>query len=161
MRALAFLFLLAWAGGAEAATVCAADAPSSAQDAALLAFARAAGIAYPEAFKNIANYLHADGGRALPRCYLTKRAAEAMGWHRGMDLWQVAPGAAIGGDRFGNRAGFLPHRWDGRYVEADLDYAGGHRGVHRLIYVRGMAEDWLLFVTTDHEMNFRAFEPAQ
>jgi guanyl-specific ribonuclease Sa len=76
----------------------------------------------------------------------------------------VAPGAAIGGDRFGNREARLPSRWNGRYAEADLDYAGGHRGINRLIFVRGMGageEEWLLFVTTDHERNFTAFVPAR
>jgi hypothetical protein len=158
LRALALLFLAA--APCAAAEVCgAAQDITSPQDRALLAFAQRAHLAYPEAFRRIADYLHADGGAALPPCYLTKRAAEARGWRPGGDLWRVLPGAAIGGDRFDNREGRLPHQFNGRYVEADLDYAGGHRGEDRLIYVRGMGERWLIFVTTDHDRSFRAFMP--
>jgi ribonuclease T1 len=155
---LAILLLLAAPSGG--ATICtAASDLSSAQDAALLAFARRARLVDPDAFRRLADYLHDDGGTALPPCYLTKRAAEAQGWRPGRDLWEVAPGAAIGGDRFGNREAALPRAWNGRYVEADLDYAGGHRGIHRLVFVRGMGERWLLFVSTDHEASFLAFAP--
>jgi hypothetical protein len=142
-----------------AAEVCGAAAISSPQDAALLAFARRAHLAYPEAFRGVADYLHDDGGAALPPCYLPKRAAEARGWRPGGDLWRVAPGAAIGGDRFDNREGRLPRAFNGRYVEADLDYAGGHRGADRVIFVRNMGARWLLFVTTDHDRSFLAFVP--
>jgi hypothetical protein len=50
-------------------------------------------------------------------------------------------------------------QWNGRYVEADLDYVGGHRGTDRLIYVRNMGARWLVFVTTDHDRDFSAFVP--
>jgi ribonuclease len=151
---------LVWANTAAAAAVCAiALGLASPQDQALVTFARAAGLTYPAAFRNLADYLHDDGGRALPPCYLTKRAAKADGWRPGQDLWAVAPGAAIGGDRFYNREGRLPRRWNGRYVEADLDYAGGHRGAHRLVFVRSMGEGWLFFVSTDHDRSFAAFAP--
>lgn len=155
------LFLLLAPGGAAAGVCASGTAIASPRDAALVAFARHAGLAYPDAFRALADYLHDNGGTALPSCYLTKRAAEARGWRPGGDLWAVAPGAAIGGDRFANREKRLPRAWDGRYVEADLDYAGGHRGVHRLIYVRGMGGLWLFFVTTDHEASFVAFAPEQ
>jgi hypothetical protein len=134
-----------------------APEPGSAHDAALLAFAAAAGVTHPQAFRNVANAVHATG--RLPSCYVTKAEAEARGWRPGRDLWAVAPGAAIGGDGFGNRERQLPPRWNGGYVEADLDYAGGPRGGHRLVYVRGMGEAWLFFVTTDHYRSFKAFEP--
>jgi hypothetical protein len=159
--ALALFFLVGTADPAPAATICAAATVASPEDGALLAFARRMGLAYPEAFRAIAVYLHGDGGSALPDCYLRKRAAEAKGWHPGADLWLFAPGAAIGGDRFRNREGRLPRRWNGRYVEADLDYAGGHRGTHRLIFVQGMGAQWLFFVSTDHEASFSAFTPAR
>jgi len=133
-------------------------AVSSSQDAALLRFAQKQGIAFPEAFRNIANALHLTG--RLPACYLTKDGAQDKGWHPGLDLWRVAPGAAIGGDRFGNRERLLPSRWNGRYIEADLDYLGRTRGSHRLIFVRDMKEEWLIFVTTDHYRSFTRFEPS-
>jgi hypothetical protein len=160
--AVAVAFLLLWTGAGAAATVCAAGASlSSPQDAALVAFATRVGLRYPEAFRTLADYLHADDGRALPGCYLTKRGAEALGWRPGRDLWAVEPGAAIGGNRFWNREGKLPRRWNGRYVEADLDYVGGHRGAHRLVFVRAMGGDWLLFVSTDHDGSFTAFAPQR
>jgi hypothetical protein len=90
----------------------------------------------------------------LPDCYLTRRAATARGWRPGGDLWQAAPGAAIGGDAFGNREGLLPAR--NRYVEADLDYAGGRRGAVRLVFVRGSKGRWFMWVTADHYRTFRA-----
>jgi len=160
--ALAAALLVAWCAAASAASVCAAGLGlASPQDAALVAFARQAGLRFPEAFRNLADFLHADGGRALPDCYLTKRRADALGWRPGRDLWEVAPGASIGGDRFENREGRLPRRWNGRYVEADLDYAGGHRGTHRLVFVRMMGDAWLFFVSTDHEASFREFVPSR
>jgi hypothetical protein len=155
----AALFVL-WCGTASAAAVCAtALGLASPQDAALMAFARSVGLRFPEAFRNVASFLHVRRGRALPDCYVTKRRAERMGWQPGRDLWAVAPGAAIGGDRFANREGKLPRSWDGRYVEADLDYAGGHRGTHRLVFVRDMGEAWLIFVSTDHERSWLPFFP--
>jgi hypothetical protein len=161
-RALAALALLLWSAEVSAQTVCGDGlARSSPQDAALLAFASRAGIAHRDAFRNLADYLHDDGGRGLPPCYLTKRAAAARGWRPGDDLWRIAPGAAIGGNRFANREGFLPPEWNGRYVEADLDYEGGHRGTHRLVFVRDMGERWLIFVSTNHDGNFVAFVPTR
>jgi ribonuclease T1 len=160
--ALAAFVLVLWCGAAAGATVCAAGLGlASPQDAALEAFARQAGLRFPAAFRNLADFLHADGATALPDCYLTKRKAEILGWRPGRDLWQFAPGAAIGGDRFANREGALPRRWNGSYVEADLDYAGGHRGAHRLVFVRRMGDAWLLFISTDHESSFREFTPAR
>ena len=160
--ALAAAILFLWCGVATAASVCATGLGlASPEDAALVAFARQAGLRFPEAFRNLADYLHADGGRALPDCYLSKRKAEALGWRPGRDLWEVAPGASIGGDRFNNREGRLPQRWNGRYVEADLDYDGGHRGTHRLVFVRMMGDAWLLFVSTDHEGSFSEFAPSR
>ncbi len=157
LRALALLLLSAAPCAAQ--TVCAAGEISSPQDRALLSFARRARLADPEAFRRVADYLHDDGGAALPPCYLTKHAAEARGWRPGGDLWRVVPGAAIGGDRFDNREDRLPREFNGRYVEADLDYAGGHRGEDRLIFVRNMGARWLIFVTTDHDRNFMLFAP--
>lgn len=159
--ALLVLLLCGMGGAAEAAAVCAAPGEASAQDGALVVFARRAGLRYPEAFRAIVDHLYADHGAALPGCYLTKRAARRRGWRPGGNLWRVAPGAAIGGDRFFNREGRLPRRWNTRYVEADLDYAGGHRGAHRLIFVRGMAPgQWLFFVSLDHDRSFVVFMPA-
>ena len=97
------------------------------------------------------SWVHRTG--RLPECYLTKRRAEERGWRPGSDLWRVAPGHSIGGDNFGNREGRLPPR--GRYVEADLDYAGGRRGAARLVFVRDSRGRWLQWITTDHYRTFQ------
>ena len=102
-------------------------------------------------------HVHATG--RLPACYLTKRDGEERGWRPGRDLWRVAPGTAIGGDRFGNREGRLPAR--NRYVEADLDYAGGRRGAARLVYARDTRGRWLIWVTTDHYRSFEEVPPPR
>ena len=144
---------------ATAAEVCGAALHlTSPQDRALTEFARQAGLADLGAFREVAIYVHAHD--TLPPCYLTKRTAEDDGWRPGGDLWRVAPGDAIGGGRYSDREHRLPAQWRGRYIEADLDYAGGHRGAHRLIFVRGMGERWLIFVTTDHYRHFARFAPA-
>jgi len=95
-------------------------------------------------------HVHMTG--RLPACYLTKRAARDRGWRPGTNLWQVAPGTAIGGDRFSNREGRLPAAY--RYVEADLDYRGGHRGAKRLVFARSTRGRWRLWVTVDHYRTF-------
>ncbi|MGB8181696.1 MAG: hypothetical protein WCF13_04945 [Stellaceae bacterium] len=106
---------------------------SSPQDAALLTFAHRLDLADSDAFREIVIYVHDHG--ALPPCYLTKRAAENDGWRPGGDLWSVAAGDAIGGDRYSDRE-------------------------HRLIFVRGMGESWLIFVSVDHYRHFARFTPA-
>ena len=157
--AIAIVVLVAVPASAGAATVCGTELRlSSRQDAALLGFARRVGLADPDAFREVADYFHARD--ALPPCYLTTHAAEDAGWRPGGDLWRVAPGDAIGGNRYADREHRLPAQWRGRYVEADLDYAGGHRGAHRLIFVRGIDERWLIFVSVDHYRHFARFAPA-
>ena len=45
----------------------------------------------------------------LPGNYLTKKEAQALGWEsRKGNLWDVADGCSVGGDRFGNYEGLLP-----------------------------------------------------
>lgn len=47
----------------------------------------------------------------LPGNYITKREAQNLGWdNRKGNLWSVAEGCSIGGDRFGNYEGILPVR---------------------------------------------------
>ena len=123
-----------------------------------MAFADRLHLADPDAFREVADYLHAHD--ALPPCYLTKRTAETDGWRPGDDLWRVAAGDAIGGDRYDDHEHRLPAQWRGRYIEADLDYAGGHRGAHRLIFVHSMGDGWLIFVSVDHYRHFVRFTPT-
>jgi ribonuclease T1 len=144
----------------RAASVCGlADAQAGPQDQALRNFAHDLGLSQAEAFVAVADRLHDTGH--LPSCYLTKEAAEAKGWRPRTDLWSSAPGAAIGGDRFGNREHRLPAGYDGRYREADLDYAGGARGADRLIYVENAQGTWRQWVTVDHYRHFYPLPEAE
>lgn len=89
----------------------------------------------------------------LPDYYLTKDEARDLGWHPGSDLCEVAQGAVIGGDRFGNREGLLPEARGRTWQEADLDFDCGRRGADRLVW----SSDGLIFVTTDH---YESFSPV-
>ena len=87
----------------------------------------------------------------LPDNYLTKKQAQALGWDsRRGNLWDVAEGCSIGGDRFGNYEGLLPEKKGRRYTECDIDYHGGYRGAQRLIF----SSDGLMYYTEDHYATF-------
>jgi ribonuclease T1 len=147
--ALALLAAAAGLSPAEAQQVCGTDVPlKGPQDETLRQFALAHRIKYPDAFVAVVDTIYRTG--RLPDCYVTKRAAETDGWREGRDLWMAAPGDAIGGGRFTNREVLLPPEYNGRYREADIDYDGGHRGAHRLVFVEASPGQWLVWVTTDH-----------
>jgi ribonuclease T1 len=158
-RFLAGLTLLALlAAPAAAQELCgSAMRVPEAEARALTAFAEAQRLKHPRAAAGTIWHVHETG--RLPDCYVTKRVAEERGWRPGADLWRAAPGAAIGGDNFGNREGRLPR--GNRYVEADLDYAGGRRGAARLVFARETKGRWLLWVTTDHYNTFREVPPPR
>ena len=122
-------------------------------DAAVKAFATRAGLRYPDAFVSVANTLQQTG--RLPDCYLTKSAAQAKGWSPGSPVGKVAPGGAIGGDRFGNYEGRLPQGKS--YVEADLDDDGGNRNAKRLVFEPAGAKAWKIWLTVDH---YESFQPV-
>lgn len=86
----------------------------------------------------------------LPPNYITKSEAQALGWEGG-SVEKYKEGAAIGGDRFGNREGLLPTA-DGRsYTECDIDTQGySSRGSRRLVF----SNDGLYFFTSDHYESF-------
>ncbi len=88
----------------------------------------------------------------LPPQYVEKAYAKVSGWKDSKgNLWSALPGAVIGGDIYYNKSGKLPIA-DGRiWYEADINYAGGFRGLSRLVY----SNDGLLFVTYDHYENFQ------
>ena len=96
--------------------------------------------------EDVALYIHTFGH--LPGNYITKNEARDLGWDssRG-NLWDVAPGKSIGGDRFGNYEGLLP---DGNYRECDVNYEGGYRGAERLIY----DQNGSVYYTNDHYQSF-------
>lgn len=120
--------------------------------------ARKLGLIQVEAFAKVAGHVNETG--RLPPCYLTKQAARARGWHPGRNLWLDVSGGAIGGNIFYNREGRLPMRYNGRYREADLDFAGtARRGAHRLVFVADNPGDWTLWVTVDHYRSFTRVDP--
>ena len=91
----------------------------------------------------------------LPENYLTKEEARDLGWDaKEGNLWEVAPGASIGGDYFGNFEELLPEDPGRDYHEADVEYDGGHRNAKRLIY----SNDGLYFYTEDHYESFEELE---
>jgi ribonuclease T1 len=98
----------------------------------------------------VAAYIHSY--HVLPPNYLTKKAAQKLGWDSNKgNLWQVTDHMSIGGDRFGNEEGLLPSIQGRQYYECDVNYAGGYRGAERIIY----SSDGLIFYTRDHYQSFR------
>lgn len=94
----------------------------------------------------VAAYIRIFNG-ALPKNYITKSQARALGWQGG-PLEPFAPGKSIGGDRFGNYERRLPA---GGYKECDIDTKGKPRGTKRLVFtVRGER----IYYTPDHYKTF-------
>ena len=94
--------------------------------------------------------LYLDAYGHLPENYITKSDARALGWEGGsVEVYQE--GAAIGGDRFGNREGLLPEASGRSYTECDIDTDGqSSRGAKRLVF----SNDGLYFYTEDHYETF-------
>ena len=99
--------------------------------------------------EDVALYIYTYG--YLPENFITKDEARGMGWESSEgNLWDVADGMCIGGDRFGNREGLLPEE-DGRvYYECDVNYEGGFRGGERIVF----SNDGLIYYTDDHYESF-------
>lgn len=88
----------------------------------------------------------------LPNFYITKKDARQAGWNPKLgNLCEVAPGKAIGGDRFLNREKQLPNSPNRQWFEADINYNCGHRGSDRLLY----SSDGMVYVTLDHYKSFQ------
>ncbi len=105
-----------------------------------------------ESMEEVAVYLYTFG--RLPDNFITKREAQALGWDsREGNLRQVAPGASIGGDHFGNYEGNLkaPDGQKRRWTECDIDSNGSYRGAKRIVF----SNDALIFYTGDHYNTFR------
>ncbi len=95
--------------------------------------------------EDVALYIHTY--RKLPRNFMTKKEARALGWSGG-SLEQYAPGMCIGGDRFRNAEGYLPQ---GKYQECDINTLGKERrGAERLIF----SDDGRIYYTSDHYETF-------
>ena len=123
-----------------------ADVP----EAAILPEAEAESLLDPDGSyttkEDVALYIHTYG--CLPRNFMTKKEAQALGWEGG-GLDDFAPGMCIGGDRFGNYEGLLPEDRD--YTECDIDTLGASkRGAKRIVF----SEDGLIYYTDDHYESF-------
>ncbi len=102
--------------------------------------------------EEVSEYLHLYGH--LPENYLTKNEATDLGWVSSKgNLWEVAPGMSIGGDKFGNREGLLPK--NKQYYECDIDYNGGYRNEKRIVYTK----DGWIYYTEDHYETFEQLYP--
>lgn len=97
---------------------------------------------------DVALYLHTYG--KLPDNFITKSEAEKLGWQGG-SVERYRDGAAIGGDKFGNREGLLPKKSGRVYYECDIDTNGrSERGAKRIVF----SNDGLIYYTDDHYESF-------
>ena len=95
---------------------------------------------------DVALYIRRFG--TLPRNFITKEQARALGWRGGL-LEPYAPGKSIGGDRFGNYERRLP---PDNYRECDIDTRGKPRGAKRLVYT---PKGERIYYTDDHYKTFK------
>ena len=113
------------------------------------AAAQIAEEAIDDSMEAVAAYIHENG--CLPDFYMTKNDAEdTYGWDGG-PLDKLAPGMAIGGDRFGNYDKLLPTASGRTYTECDIDTIGAEgRGAKRIV----ISNDGLIYYTDDHYESF-------
>ena len=91
----------------------------------------------------------------LPENYLTKKEAQNLGWEsRKGNLWDVAYGYSIGGDRFGNYEGLLPDAKGRKWTECDIDFDGSYCGGERIVF----SNDGLIYYTGNHYKSFDKIE---
>ncbi|MBE5781752.1 MAG: ribonuclease [Clostridiales bacterium] len=104
--------------------------------------------------EHVAAYIMAFG--ELPENYITRKEAQDLGWvnNKG-NLWEVAPGMSIGGDRFGNYEELLPQKNGRQYYECDIDFDGEYRNAKRIVF----SNDGLIFYTDDHYETFEEITP--
>lgn len=97
---------------------------------------------------DVVAYIQAFG--KLPDNYITQEQAQQLGWTGG-SLDEVAPDMSIGGNRYHNRDGKLPHKQGRLYYECDIDthHAQG-RGHKRVIY----SNDGLIYYTDNEYASF-------
>ena len=98
--------------------------------------------------EDVALYLVTYG--ELPSNFITKNEARDLGWEGG-SVQKYLEGAAIGGDKFGNREGILPKANGRQYYECDIDTDGKNsRGAKRIVF----SNDGLIYYTEDHYESF-------
>ena len=99
--------------------------------------------------EDVSSYIRQFKG-ALPRNFITKGEARALGWNGG-PLEPYAPGKSIGGDRFGNYEQRLPRLRAGFYKECDIDSRGRPRGAKRIVFTQ---DGQRIYYTGDHYKTF-------
>ena len=98
---------------------------------------------------HVAEYLRQFGH--LPSNYIRKNEAQRLGWVSSQgNLWKVAPGKSIGGDRYGNYEGTLPDKRSRTWTECDIDFEGKYRNGKRIVF----SNDGLIYYTDDHYETF-------
>ena len=98
--------------------------------------------------EDVALYLVTYG--ELPSNFITKNEARDLGWEGG-SVQKYQEGAAIGGDKFGNREGILPKASGRQYYECDIVTNGKNsRGAKRIVF----SNDGLIYYTEDHYESF-------
>lgn len=98
--------------------------------------------------EDVALYIYTYG--KLPDNFITKNEARELGWEGG-SVERYKDGAAIGGDKFGNREGVLPKKSGRQYYECDIDTNGKNsRGAKRIVF----SNDGLIYYTDDHYESF-------
>ena len=108
-----------------------------------------------EEAQRLADYIFEHG--ELPDNFVTKKEAQAMGWHtKYRYVGDIRPGLCIGGDYFGNYEGNLPVVKGRKYYEADCFYQGGPRNEYRIIY----STDGHVWYTGDHYTTFTELFPT-
>lgn len=99
--------------------------------------------------EEVAGYIHKYG--KLPDNFITKSEAKSLGWDsKKGNLWDVAPGKSIGGDKYSNYEETLPVKKGVKYFECDINYRGGHRGAERIVF----SSDGHVYYTNDHYETF-------
>ncbi len=97
----------------------------------------------------VALYIYLYG--ELPDNFITKNEARDLGWDSAKgNLWDVAEGMSIGGDRYYNNDDQLPEEKGRKYYECDINYEGGYRGAERIVF----SNDGLIYYTDDHYKSF-------
>lgn len=102
--------------------------------------------------EEVAEYIHTY--HKLPKNYLTKKEATALGWESSKgNLWDVTDKMSIGGDIYGDYEKRLPNANGRKWYECDVNYNGGFRGSERILY----SNDGLIYYTKDHYETFKKF----
>ena len=97
---------------------------------------------------DVALYIHTFS--KLPKNFITKSQAKALGWPGG-GLDPYAPGKCIGGDYFSNYEGLLPKAAGRSYTECDIDTLHAEvRGAKRIVF----SNDGLIYYTGNHYVSF-------